>query len=391
MSHKLLFLDQFGYFGGGQRVLLETLGSLDRAQYQTIVALGAAGEFNERLLDLGIPVRDLPLGDYHSGRKTLSDMVRFCFRSIYCTLVLTRWVVEHRPSLLFANGPRTFVCVTLAGCLTRRPVIWHLHNVLTKGVELALISVLSHWVHTILVCSQAVAEPLLQRAPRLKTKVKVVYNPVPRLTPCRAADVQQLRERFGLKPDSVCFGIFGRITSFKGQAIFLQASRQILQHTDQARFFVVGSPTNQGEDRDYYGLLQGLIKQSGMKDSVFLIEHQTQVEKYLELMDVVVVASQGPEALPQILMEAMSLGKAVIAPASGGTLEMIEDGRTGLLAEQATPNQLAAAMLRLIRNPSMRTSLGRSARGEILRHGSREKFAEAIQITLKHCLDDKGL
>jgi hypothetical protein len=113
MSYKLLFLDQFGYLGGGQRVLLETLNSLDRAQYQTMVALGTDGDFRDRLLADGIPVRDLPLGSYHSTKKTPLDMVRFFFRSLYCALVLTGWVVRHRPNLLFANGPRTFICVTL--------------------------------------------------------------------------------------------------------------------------------------------------------------------------------------------------------------------------------------------------------------------------------------
>ena len=104
MSYKLLFLDQFGTLGGGQRVLLETLNSLDRAQYQTMVALATDGDFRQRLLDDGIPVMDLPLGKYHSGEKTLPDMVRFFFRSLYCTLVLTRWVFRHRPNLLFAHG-----------------------------------------------------------------------------------------------------------------------------------------------------------------------------------------------------------------------------------------------------------------------------------------------
>ena len=120
MSYKLLFLDQFGTLGGGQRVLLETLNSLDHAQYQAIVALGTRGDFRERLLDEGIPVMDLPLGGYHSGEKTPLDMVRFFFRSMYCALVLTGWVFRHRPDLLFANGPRTFICVTLAGWLTRQ-------------------------------------------------------------------------------------------------------------------------------------------------------------------------------------------------------------------------------------------------------------------------------
>jgi glycosyltransferase involved in cell wall biosynthesis len=103
-------------------------------------------------------------------------------------------------------------------------------------------------------------------------------------------------------------------------------------------------------------------------------------------MDVVVVASQGPEALPQTIIEAMCMGKAVIAPATGGIVEILEEGKTGLFAEVNEPNQLAATMLKLIHDPDTRRSLGRRAQERISHHDSREKFAEAIQVTLTNCL-----
>ncbi len=390
MSYKLLFLDQFGTLGGGQRVLWETLRSLDRAQYQTTVALGTDGDFRERLLDEGVPVMDLPLGNYHSVEKTLLDRVRFFFRSLYCALVLTRWVFRHRPNLLFANGPRTFICVTLAGCLTHRPVIWHLHNVLPKGAELSLLAVFSRWVHTILVCSRAAAQPLLERRPGLHSKVRLIYNPVPRLKQPTPGDVDKLRESFGVQPEQVCIGIFGRVTAFKGQLQFLQAARLVLQQADGVRFFVIGSPMANKADQKYYSQLRLTVEQSGMKNSVFFIEHQREVEKYLEMMDVVVVASQGAEALPQTIIEAMSMGKAVIAPAAGGIVEILEDGKTGLFVEVNEPNRLAATMLKLILDPDTRNSLGCSAQERISRHDSREMFAEAIQLTLKNCLAREG-
>ena len=390
MSYKLLFLDQFGTLGGGQRVLLETLNSLDRAQYQTMVALGTAGDFRERLLDDGIPVMDLPLGNYHSGEKTLLDMVRFFFRSLYCALVLTRWVFRHRPNLLFANGPRTFICVILAGRLTHRPVIWHLHNVLPAGIELSLLAVFSRWVHTIVVCSRAAAQPLLERRPSLQSKVRLIYSPVPRLKQPTPGDVDKLRESFGVQPEQVCIGIFGRITKFKGQLQFLQAARLVLQQVHGASFFVIGSPAANKTDQKYYSQLRLTVEQSGMKNSVFFIEHQREVEKYLAMMDVVVVASQSPEALPQTILEAMSMGKAVIAPAAGGIVEILEDGKTGLFAEVNEPNQLATTMLKLIHYPDTRKSLGRSAQERISHHDSRETFAEEIQLTLKNCLAQEG-
>ena len=390
MSYKLLFLDQFGTLGGGQRVLLETLNSLDRAQYQAIVALGTRGDFRERLLDEGIPVMDLPLGSYHSGKKTPLDMVRFFFRSLYCASVLTGWVFRHRPDLLFANGPRTFVCVTLAGFFTRRPVIWHLHNVLPQGVELSLLALFSRWVRTIVVCSQAAADPLLERRPGLQSKIRLIYNPVPCLKQPTPGNVDRLRESFGVQPEQVCIGILGRVTPFKGQWHFLQAARLVLQQAQETRFFVIGSAADKS-DQEYYSKLRVMVEQSGVEDSVCFIEHQREVERYLAMMDVVVVASEGPEALPQTIIEAMSMGKAIIAPASGGIVEIVEDGKTGLFAKVDEPEKLAAAMLKVIHEPDIRRFLGSSAQERVSRHDSREKFGEAIQSTLTSCLTQEGI
>jgi glycosyltransferase involved in cell wall biosynthesis len=304
--------------------------------------------------------------------------------------MLIHWVFRDRPDLLFANGPRTFICVTLAGCLTHRPVIWHLHNVLPKGAELSLLAVFSRWVHTILVCSRAAAQPLLERRPSLQSKVRLIYSPVPRLKQPTPGDVEKLRESFGVQPEQVCIGIFGRVTLFKGQWHFLQAARLVVEQTHGSRFFVVGSPAADKTDQEYYSKLQLTVEHSGMKDLVFFIEHQREVEKYLAMMDVVVVASQGPEALPQTIIEAMSMGKAVIAPATGGIVEILEDGKTGLFAEVNEPNKLAGTMLKLIHDPDTRRSLGRSAQEKISHHNSREKFAEEIQLTLKNCLSQEG-
>ena len=391
MSHKLLFLDQFGTLGGGQRVLLETLKSLDRAQYQPIVALGTRGDFRERLLDEGIPVMELPLGSYRSRKKTPLDMVRFFFRSLYCASVLTGWVLRYRPSLLFANAPRTFICATLAGWITHRPVVWHLHNVLPQGVELFLLAMFSRWVHTIVVCSQAAAQPLLERRPGLQSKIRLIYNPVPRLKQPTPGDVDRLRESFGVQPEQVCIGILGRITPFKGQWHFLQAARLVLQQAQEVRFFVIGSPAADNSDQEYYSQLRLTVEQSGVKNSVFFVEHQKDVENFLAMMDVVVVASQGPEALPQTVIEASSMGKVVIAPASGGIVEIVEDGKTGLFVEVDEPEKLAAAMLKVVREPGILKSLGSTAQERISCHHSREKFSEAIQSTLRSCLTQGGI
>jgi len=209
------------------------------------------------------------------------------------------------------------------------------------------------------------------------------------MRPPSETELDQLRESLDVRPDDVCVGIFGRVTPFKGQLQFLQAARIVLSEVSRAQFFVVGSPAGDRVDRAYHRQLLTLVEEWGMEGTVTFIEHQPEVEKYLGLMDVVVVASQGPEALPQIIMEAMWLGKAVVATASGGIVEML-DGTTGLLGKMDSPTELAAAMLKLIQEPDTRLALGSNAQERISRQYSRQEFAKAIRLTLKECMSEEG-
>jgi len=388
MPYNILFLDQFGTMGGGQRVLLDVLRALDSTKYQKAVALNGEGDFREKLRSTGTTVLDLPLGEYRSGSKTLTDKLRFAIRTLHCSLILIRAIRARHFDLLYANGPRTFICATFAGWVTRRSVIWHLHNVLQPGAELYLITLFSRWVNGILVCSRAASQPLLRRQPKLKSKVKLLYNPLPEwnwLT--RTDEAIALRREFHLHDESICFGILGRITPFKGQITFIQAAKLVLQEFGRARFFVIGSPARgNSEDQAYYDSLRGLVKQAGLEAGVFFVGHQSEIERYYALLDAVVVASQGEEALPQTIIEAMSLGKAVIAPNLGGIREMLEDGRTGLSLQRTDPDELATKMLQLIHNPEKRRSLGLGAQRKAIAQFSRKEFEEGIRLAVTSCL-----
>ena len=349
MTYKLLFLDQFGTLGGGQRVLLETLNSLDRAQYQTMVALGTRGDFREQAAGRGHP-RD----GFAAGKLSLWEKDAAGYGSFLLPLAVLRAGIDR---LGLSPSPRSAVCQRSQDVHLRNPRrlahpaagdLASAQRAAQRCRTLSAGGVLPMGAyHRGVFASGRTASA--GKKPSLQSKIRLIYNPVPSLKQPTPGDVDRLRESFGVQPKQVCIGILGRITPFKGQWHFLQAARLVLQQTQKARFFVIGSPAADKSDQEYYSQLRLTVEQSGMKNSVFFVEHQREVEKYLAMMDVVVVASQGPEALPQTIIEAMSMGKAVIAPASGGIVEILEDGKTGLFAEVDEPEKLAAAMMKVIR------------------------------------------
>src|SRR5712692_12111612 len=78
--------------------------------------------------------------------------------------------------------------------------------------------------------------------------------------------------------------------------------------------------------------------------------------------DIVVHASVEPEPWGLVVAEAMAAGRPVIASAAGGPVEMITSGEDGLLVEPGGPEDLAAAIESLLRDPQRRQAMGESAR-----------------------------
>jgi len=390
MRKRILFLDQYGTLGGGQRVLLDTLSVLDPSQFQATVALNGNGSFRRLLLSSGIPVIDLPLGDYRSGTKTLWDVVQFGPRCLLCSGFLASFIARNRFDLIFANGPRTFPSAILAGRLTKVPVLWHLHNAFPLGTMVKGLSILATGVSQIIACSKSAAAPFLKYRPDLQSKIRLIPNSIPNWPVDPMLEMGKRPESAGRGGKPLSFGIFGRITPFKGQSEFLKAAQLLCQRGEKARFFVIGSPAgNDRQDQKYYKELRIQVENSGLQPHVTFIEHQDEVRRYYSLVDVVVLASQGAEALPQTLIEAMSLGKPVIAPAQGGVTEIVRSDDNGLLVESAKPALLAKPMLELLHDSEKRRVVGLVARNDVMTRFSREAFSRNIGQALADCLESK--
>ena len=155
--------------------------------------------------------------------------------------------------------------------------------------------------------------------------------------------------------DGLVVGIVGRLAPWKGQDVFLRAFAEAFP-TGTERALVVGGALF-GEDA-YGDELRRLVVDLGIADRVEFTGHVDDVGAPLQRMHVVVHASVIAEPFGQVVVEAMAAGRAVVATAAGGPLEVIDDGVNGLLVPPGDVTVLAATLRRLADDEIEREALG---------------------------------
>jgi glycosyltransferase involved in cell wall biosynthesis len=175
----------------------------------------------------------------------------------------------------------------------------------------------------------------------------------------RAGSGERIRATLDLSGGPLV-GIVGRLDHWKGQHVFLRAAREVSARRPDVRFAVVGGPVI-GTEGSYPAEVEQLASELGLDDRVHFVGHQADPYPWIDALDVVVHASDA-EPFGLVIVEAMALGKPLVATRLAGPTEIVEDGKSGLLVPPGEPRPMAAAILRLLEDPRLASRLGEQAR-----------------------------
>ena len=188
-------------------------------------------------------------------------------------------------------------------------------------------------------------------------------------------DGTAMRERLGLPPGVPIIGALGRLVSKKGFGCLIECMPDLLQRVPEAHCVIGGVG-------DLYSILKRRTQELSLPERVILPGqipwHETR--DFYAMCDVVaipsVVDSQGNvDGLPNVLLEAMASGRAVVASRVAGIPELIDDGHTGLLVPPGDASALASSLSRVLLDDELRGALGRRARGKVTREYGWENIA----------------
>ena len=193
--------------------------------------------------------------------------------------------------------------------------------------------------------------------------VRVIHSPPPPVRPLSFTDASETRRRLGLG-DGPLVLYAGKLSHGKGAGVLLDAVDLVRAKVPNASFVLAGKgdrPVPAREGVRHLGALP--------QDDLFTL--------YVAA-DVVVVPSSWPEPLSRVILEAMALGRPVVATAVGGSPEAVEDGVTGLLVPKNDAWALSRAVAELLLDPDRRHRMGEAARRRVATVFDEDRLVTAL-------------
>ena len=340
---SVLLISPTAVIGGAERALLTlALGLISKGHSVRVIVL-EHGPLVEWLDQSSIEV--VQVSSRHRTRRLPSTV-----RTI---LKLRRLILES--DIVINNQTKGHVFGGLAARLAGKPTIWWQHEIPSSSLMERVGSIIrSKWI----VCTTPEAKAAQHKlTPRRSIVVVYPGTDIAKVSAHRGSG-RLVREHMGWGHRTTV-GMIGRLQPWKGQERFLRAIPEILVRHPGTLFVIIGGAIL-GWEGHYLESLHQLSVELRVEPHVTFVDHQVDVHPWMDAMDIVVNASE-KEPFGLVLVEAMALGKVVIAPDSGGPAIIVEHGKTGLLYAPMSDAALASAVTAVLDDVDLATTLERGA------------------------------
>ncbi len=185
-------------------------------------------------------------------------------------------------------------------------------------------------------------------------------------------------------PPSLSVGVVGRLVEWKGHETLVRAFPRIRARVPGARLFVIGDDPFGATD--FHERLLRLVTELGCADAVTFTGWLDDPRPLLSRMDVAVCPSLAPEPFGLVVLEAMALGVPVVASRHGGPLDIIDEGRDGLLFQPGDAEDLAEKVVSLLEDPALSRRLAMAAKEKVRSRYALEGIVPRIEAAYDRLL-----
>lgn len=353
MKKVIIFEFFSGNIAGAQKVTLNIIPMLKEKYDVLIYKRSRDSIYNDELTKFGNN-RSLPFenifrkvfgtSNFESKKKTLINKVFFVINVFLFNIYSLYHVVKEKPEYTYTYDPRGLVLSCLLLKLTKTKVIWHLHSKLSCSNKIS--KIMMSFVDEIIVPSENIKDSL-----PTDDKVKVIYN---------GFDLEREIVKSSI-PNELNLSFVGSLVAHKGVHNTILALNYI-KH-ENVKLHVFGGYSKINLDLNYEDYLNSLIDECDLKEKVIFHGWCTNVIPEIMSKDILIFPSvinqnleykgntfkvNSSEALPTIVIEALSVETPVVAVNTPGISEIVVENSDGIIIQESEPKLIADSVNKII-------------------------------------------
>lgn len=366
VKKNILYLADGGMYSGGQRIMQTLLEDINANKYRKfIVSLYNSRKETDvlktKLIQNDFSIESVPLQSIFDF-GTVMKIVRIC----------KKWNIH----LIHTDSRRTDIIGCIASKLIGIPIVSTCHAVIatcTREKILQKIQLFCYRFFDKIIVPSNYTKYFITGG-REQGNICTIYNGIriPKPNPI-------LEDEIGLKLLSPYVIYVGTISDEKGLNYLLEAFSQIVSKIRRINLVIVG----QGPQTIKF---KNRVRDLNLGNSVFFVGFQEDIESYIYCSEFLVHPSLS-ETFSLVLLEAMALGKSVIATRVGGIPEIVKNGINGLLVKPRNSGQLVRAMINLLEDETKRKRMGEAGRNLFLQNFASEKMVHGTEAIYSKILD----
>ncbi len=373
---KVLWLIKGLFPGGAEKLLSMSLPYLDRDtfDYQVVYLFKNMRDLVPEFERQGIPVSCLNMEKAYDLRVIFKLVHLLREREI--DLLHT-----HLPYAGIVGRPAAIIAGVKAIVSTEHGLMGSYHPLTRLG------SVLTYPLnHATIAVSQAVARSILKYKMTRPDTIHVVHNAID-ISDLESiqTDPELVKKSLGIAGHSLVVGTVSHIRPEKGHQYLVEAARLVMEQRPEVIFVIVGRERT----RKDLVRLEELAQHLGIRDRIIFTGFREDALEVMAAFDVFVLPSLW-EAFGIVLLEAMSLGKPVVATYVDGIPEVIDEGVNGFLVAPRDPEQLASRILDLLRDDALRNRMGEEGRKKVREKFGIERMVKEVEQVYLSVLKDRA-
>ncbi|MFH1782215.1 MAG: glycosyltransferase family 4 protein [Candidatus Omnitrophota bacterium] len=245
------------------------------------------------------------------------------------------------------------------------------------------------WGEKVIAISEAVKDHLKKDFNVDESRIALIYNGIDIKKFLRVAitedEKKEFKNKFGIKEGSKVIGTISRFTPDKGHDVLLYAFKEILKEAPDIVLVFVGDGKEKSRIIDF-------MQSFNLSDNVVFIKPQINTVNVLSIMDIFMFTPTRKEGFGLVLLEALAMGKPIVATNVGGVSTVIKDGVNGFLVGPMKPELLIKPVLKLLKDEELYKNMARAGKETVVQKFSVDGMAdktEDIYNEVKGIVDGK--